>query len=328
MSRPKVFISSTYYDMKSIRDDISRFLRDIGYDPIRHEMGQVGYGRHEKPEIYCYREIENSDIVVCIIGGLYGTQSSFEGYSITQKELKSAFDLGKQVFIFVDRPVLQEYKFYLKNKKVKDVEYSAVNDKRVFEFLEEIHSIPKGGSIFPFETSSEISSLLREQLASLFQRLLIEDQNRESRRMFEELKASLATAGDLVKYLADNNQKSSEAITQILTSNHPLFSELRSVLNIKYRVFFTTVSELGDWLAGSRSMRPVNPDEWDSPEYMEWMRWDDLDSERRKRKLLKVWRGLFDAEEKLMPLKDGVVVSDSVMYSEDVFPEIDDDIPF
>jgi hypothetical protein len=84
-----------------------------------------------------------------------------------------------------------------------------------------------------FETSSDISSLLREQLASLFQRLLIEDQNRESRRMFEELKASLATAGELVKYLTDNNQKNSDAISQILTSNHPIFAELSRLL--KYR---------------------------------------------------------------------------------------------
>jgi hypothetical protein len=41
-----------------------------------------------------------------------------------------------------------------------------------------------------------------------------------------------------------------------------------------------------------------------------------------------VQRGLFDKEGKLTPLKDGSVISESVIYSEDIFPENDDDTPF
>ena len=31
MAIPKVFISSTYYDLKQERDNIARFIKDLGY---------------------------------------------------------------------------------------------------------------------------------------------------------------------------------------------------------------------------------------------------------------------------------------------------------
>ena len=41
MARPQVFISSTYFDLKSVREDLARFLKELGYDSIRHELGAV-----------------------------------------------------------------------------------------------------------------------------------------------------------------------------------------------------------------------------------------------------------------------------------------------
>lgn len=47
MAIPKVFISSTYYDLKQERDNIARFIKDLGYEPIMHERAGVTYTQNE-----------------------------------------------------------------------------------------------------------------------------------------------------------------------------------------------------------------------------------------------------------------------------------------
>ena len=69
MARPRVFVSSTYYDLRLIRLDIERFLNELSYDPILFERGHIPYGKDAPMEDYCYREISNCDIVVAMFGG-------------------------------------------------------------------------------------------------------------------------------------------------------------------------------------------------------------------------------------------------------------------
>lgn len=76
MARPRVFISSTFYDLRQIRDDLERFVRDLGYEPVRHETGAIPYGHESPPEEYAYREVETCDIVVAVIGGRFGSASA------------------------------------------------------------------------------------------------------------------------------------------------------------------------------------------------------------------------------------------------------------
>jgi len=40
MARPKVFVSSTFYDLKQIRADLEHFIREMGYDAVLHERGR------------------------------------------------------------------------------------------------------------------------------------------------------------------------------------------------------------------------------------------------------------------------------------------------
>mgnify|MGYP001194458206 CR=1 FL=1 len=37
MAKPRVFISSTYYDLKSVRADLERFVRDKGFAGVKFE---------------------------------------------------------------------------------------------------------------------------------------------------------------------------------------------------------------------------------------------------------------------------------------------------
>ncbi len=302
MAHPQVFISSTYFDLKSVRDDLARFLKESGYDTIRHEVGAIPYARAEKLETSCYREVENCDILVCIVGGRYGTSSSTSTGSITQNELRSAYDQGKQVYIFVDRSVHSEWHFYQKNKHIAEITYSAVNDKKVFEFLDEVGQLPTGNPLFPFDTSNELIQVLKEQLSGLFKRLLSEEAQKEQRRLFEELKASIATVGELAKYLSAKSDQGQDFINGILMADHPLFAAIRKATNNRYRVFFTDLTELDQWTSSARSLKPVPISEWDDPKFREWYKRETDKNGVEYLHLLKIKDELFDTNGRLKPV--------------------------
>ena len=58
--------------------------------------GVTSTGKDEALEEYCYRHILSCDILVAVIGGRFGTQSKDQQHSITQKELKTAIELGNR----------------------------------------------------------------------------------------------------------------------------------------------------------------------------------------------------------------------------------------
>ena len=136
MAHPRVFLSSTFYDLRQVRSDIEGFIARLGYDAVLHERGAVTYGSKEALEQYCYREIKQVDILVSVIGRRYGTPANNSQYSISQQELKTAYKKGIQVYIFVEHAVLAEYRTYLKSKGNNAFQCAHVDDLRVYEFLE------------------------------------------------------------------------------------------------------------------------------------------------------------------------------------------------
>src|SRR5438105_9519087 len=103
MARPRVFISSTFYDLRHVRDDLERFVKELGYEPVRNETGAIPYAKSEKLETAAYREVELCDVLVSVVGGRYGSDSHDDpGFSISQAELRRALERGIQVFIFVE----------------------------------------------------------------------------------------------------------------------------------------------------------------------------------------------------------------------------------
>lgn len=41
--KPRIFISSTFYDLKYIREELMRFIVSKNYEPILFENGNIGY---------------------------------------------------------------------------------------------------------------------------------------------------------------------------------------------------------------------------------------------------------------------------------------------
>ncbi len=50
MARPRVFVSSTFYDLKFARTEIERFIREMGYEPVLNERGSIPYDSKEALE--------------------------------------------------------------------------------------------------------------------------------------------------------------------------------------------------------------------------------------------------------------------------------------
>jgi len=195
MSRPRVFISSTFYDLRHIRTDLERFVKEIGYEPIRNEKGDIPYGVEHELEDYCYKEVLDVDILVGIIGNRYGSDSKDKSHSITQMEIKTAFEQGKQVYIFIDRNVYSEYGTYTLNKG-KDIIFKYADDIKIYEFIEEIMSIRAGIIIQPFEHVYEITNFLKAQWAGLFRDFL--RQNSEKKQI-EKLSAKINDLADVTE---------------------------------------------------------------------------------------------------------------------------------
>jgi len=326
LAKPKIFISSTFYDLKHVREDISHFVKDQGYDPILFEKGEIPYGRNEKPEEYCYMEINNSDILVSIIGGRYGTDSSDVGYSITQKELKNALEQNKQVYIFIEKNVLAEYETYKINKDVEGIQFRHADDRKVYEFLDEIYQLPRNNPIFGFESSQEIIKLLRDQWAGLFQRLLKNEEETSQMEIIKSLTGTVSTLKNMINIITEKSENQGAAFNEIILFNHPLFARIKEVLNVQYRVSFLDYDEMNQLFSARNFQISSDP----NPFKVANAYYVFKNSSSTEDIFIKISRDLFDESGKLKP-HQGVIEKNCVIkeeYSKVMSISEDDDLPF
>jgi hypothetical protein len=324
VARPRVFISSTFYDLRYIREDLERFIQTLGYEPVRHEKGSIPYSKQSPLETSAYREVGLSDIIVCVIGGRYGTDSSTRAGSITQNELAEALQKGIQVYIFVEQNVHGEFSTFQLNKGNKTTKYGFVEDVRVYEFLEQIYALPQNNPITPFSTSADICIFLQAQWAGLFQRFLQEERRLAEINVLQEMKTVAGTLQQLVTFLTEERKNKDDAIKNILVANHPAFRSFANLLKVKYRVFFTDRAELDAWLR-ARNYVPTKKDTWDEDSKAEWI-------DKSEKKYIKLTHNIFDNAGRLKPYSENEWQEDWVQEKEieppPQLPPLDDDIPF
>ena len=93
--KPRIFVSSTFYDLKYVREDLSNFIKAHDFEPIMFEDGDIGYTPGQALDGACYETMHSADMVLLIIGGNYGSpaegevKDEFKEYiSITRNEFK------------------------------------------------------------------------------------------------------------------------------------------------------------------------------------------------------------------------------------------------
>lgn len=164
--KPRIFVSSTFYDLKSIREDLYHFIRQYNYEPIESETGDIGYVPGQDLDKSCYTAMKDCDMAILIIGGRYGSAASDEMdeegdyISITHKEFRTAVENGVPVYAFIEQAVNTEYELYKLNKeRFNDpgftFEFNSVDNRKVFKFISELRGIV-GIPIHTFSKTQDI----------------------------------------------------------------------------------------------------------------------------------------------------------------------------
>ena len=152
----------------------------------------------------------NCQMLVLIIGGRYGGKYKDSDHSITNAEYKEAVRLKIPVFALVEQAVHAEHFVYTKNVKNEDIELSklrfpAVDNIKIFEFIDEVRRQSVNNAIVPFRDFSDIETYLRQQWAAMMYSFLTV--KNEGQRLESTLDA-LSQVNERVQMLSEQILKS------------------------------------------------------------------------------------------------------------------------
>lgn len=210
MAMPRVFVSSTCYDLKYIRENLKYFIRRLGYEPVLSEEGSVFFDPTLHTQDACLAEVPNCQMFVLIIGGRHGSSFKSAGHSITNAEYKKATELRIPVFALVEQAVHNDSFVYAQNKDNKGIDasrirYPSVDSIQIFNFIDEVKTQAVNNAIVPFRDFSDIESYLLQQWAAMMSAFL----NRQNEQ---------ARVADTLSVMREMNERIEMLSRQILRS--------------------------------------------------------------------------------------------------------------
>jgi hypothetical protein len=234
MAKLRVFISSTYYDLKHVRSYVSSFITKMGYEVTLSEKGKIAYDPSSPLDHSCYKDAETADILVLIIGGRYGSATSetdgsriiddfYQRYeSVTRKEFETANNHAVPTYILVEKSVMSEYETFKKNRTNTTIDYAHVDSVNIFNFLDDILSKGKNNPLFQFEQPQEIENWLKEQWSGYFRTLLEKkSQNQKLNSLSKQVTELSSINNSLQRYLEEVIQRvGGESANAIIEKEH------------------------------------------------------------------------------------------------------------
>lgn len=216
MARPRVFVSSTYCDLKYVRERLSHFLERLGFEPVLFENDDIFFEYGEEIDDSCFNEIKYCHFMVLIIGKNYGNaihedegkKREGENYiSITKREYETAVESKIPISVFVDKSVDIEYELYKKNKENLSkynppLEFNQVENVGVFDFLNSL------GPVFrkKFDKIEDIEKFILNQVSGMVYEYLESKKNGEKTFLNEinDLRAQTGVINSLVEKMIEN----------------------------------------------------------------------------------------------------------------------------
>ena len=330
MAAPRVFISSTYYDLRHVREDIGNFIKTLGYDPVMHDKGGVTYTQTETLEASCYSELQNCDIVVCIIGNKYGTKSQDSDLSITMKEFMSAIKAKKKIYVYILKDVFIENKTYLANKN-NDFIPASVDNIEIHKFIANIKETVKNHPIEPFENISDIIESLKKQFAGLFQRLLSQEASITEAKTAVDLQNSAERISNSISSFEKDINNILERFDSTVFRPSPAIWHLQKLLdNTNYGLFISKKESLCDYLYSIGFQSILKPEEEDEEGFMRFKKYFE-----NKAAIITIVNDLFDDEGNILKNINKSQLDEYITYDveetdeyNDSFDSFRDDYPF
>jgi len=176
MAVPRVFVSSTCYDLIEIRDAIGNFCEGFGFDAVLSDKGDVFFHPDLHTHEACLFEIQNCHLLVLVIGGRFGgTYITEKNKSITNAEYAAARKRSIPIFCFVKQDVLDNHNLWQRNKGKpfsNQIFYPAIEKQEhandIFEFIDEVRHSTVNNGFFGFKMGRDIENMLKKQLAGMF----------------------------------------------------------------------------------------------------------------------------------------------------------------
>lgn len=163
MAKPRIFLSSTCYDLSDARAALTTFLEGCGFEVLNSEKGTFGVAPKKHSHDACLEMMDHADYVVLIIGGRRGGTYVGSMQSITNEEIKAAQRLERPIIAFIDKKVDNLRSVYRKNPSA-DFK-PTVDDVRVFDFIDYVASGHEDNWLHPFNNVADIIDTLRSQFA-------------------------------------------------------------------------------------------------------------------------------------------------------------------
>jgi Domain of unknown function (DUF4062) len=185
MMIPHVFVSSTIQDLQYLRDGVRSLVKELGYNPIMSEYGEVGYPPWTSAIQSCLNSVTQCQLAIVIIGKRYGYKFE-DGRSVTHHEFLEARTKKIPILFLVEEEVLKFKKVYDSNispkhdSKKKRSQKTGISfpgmeePEMTFAFLSEIMESPVNNGVLPFTNVDSARSALKNQLADMFVQLLRE----------------------------------------------------------------------------------------------------------------------------------------------------------
>jgi hypothetical protein len=210
MPMPRVFVSSTCYDLKYIRENLKFFIRSVGFEPVLSEEGTVFYDPQMHVQDACLVEVPNCQMFVLVIGGRFGQEYRDSNKSVTNAEFQAAVRARIPIFALVERAVLEQYGVWSANREravidADKIHYPAVDSAGIFGFVNEVRGQSINNALIAFSDFTEMREYLKQQWAGLMYRFLTsESEAQRTKSMFETLSGVTEKIEFLTRQLVDS----------------------------------------------------------------------------------------------------------------------------